>query len=185
MSLVALAVWAGSGRPVLFTQPRVGRGGRVFRIKKFRTMAHPAEENPVTTANDPRITPVGRHLRRWKLDELPQLWNVLTGDMSLVGPRPDVPGYADRLTGADREVLALRPGITGPATLRYRNEEELLAGVSDPLRFNDEVIYPDKVRVNLEYLRRCSFPTDLYYLLKTFSLLFRRGDGSDPRPRSA
>jgi lipopolysaccharide/colanic/teichoic acid biosynthesis glycosyltransferase len=166
--VLAAAVGAGSGRPVFFRQERVGGGGRVFRIVKFRTMVvRPAGDSPVTVAGDARMTPVGAFLRRWKLDELPQLWNVLVGDMSLVGPRPDVPGYADGLQGDDRRVLELRPGITGPATLAYRDEEELLAGVDDPVRYNDEVIWPAKVRLNLEYLRTASLGKDLGYLWRT------------------
>lgn len=166
--VLAAAVWAGSGRPVFFRQERVGRGGRVFRIVKFRTMVvRPAGDSSVTVAGDARMTPVGRFLRRWKLDELPQLWNVLVGDMSLVGPRPDVPGYADGLQGEARRVLELRPGITGPATLAYRNEEEILAQVDDPVRHNDEVIWPDKVRLNLEYLATASLAGDLRYIWQT------------------
>nr|WP_275994441.1 sugar transferase [Argonema antarcticum] len=106
-------------------------------------------------------------MRRWKLDELPQFWNVLVGEMSLVGPRPDVPGYADKLEGSDRRLLLLRPGITGSATLAYRNEEEILANVSDPVEYNNKVLYPDKVRINLEYLETCSLSKDVYYIWKT------------------
>lgn len=168
MALIAIAIWATSGRPVLFVQERVGRHGRLFRIKKFRTMVvRPPGDSSVTVAGDARMTPVGRLLRRWKLDELPQLWNVLVGEMSLVGPRPDVPGYADRLEGNARRLLELRPGITGPATLAYRNEEELLAQQPDPVRYNDEVIWPDKVRINLEYMERCSLWGDLLILWRT------------------
>lgn len=168
MLVISLLLWAGSGRPILFTQDRVGRGGRLFRIKKFRTMyVKQPTTSTVTVNGDPRITPLGRMLRRCKLDELPQLWNVLVGEMSFVGPRPDVPGYADKLQGDDRRLLLLRPGITGPATLAYRNEEELLAGVPDPIKYNDEVIYPDKVRLNLEYLDHCSLGVDLRCLFKT------------------
>jgi lipopolysaccharide/colanic/teichoic acid biosynthesis glycosyltransferase len=121
----------------------------------------------VSVAGDARITPLGEKLRRYKLDELPELWNVLIGDMSFVGPRPDVPGYADALTGDDREVLKLRPGITGPASLKYRNEEELLAKVEDPQRYNDEVIFPDKVRLNRYYLHHYSFWMDLKMIFAT------------------
>lgn len=166
--VIAAAVWAGSGRPVFFRQERVGRGGRIFRIAKFRTMVvRPAGDSTVTVAGDARLTPVGGFLRRWKLDEFPQLWNVLVGAMSLVGPRPDVPGYADGLQGDDRRVLELRPGITGPATLAYRNEEEILAQVEDPVRYNDEVIWPEKVRLNLEYLATASLGKDLGYVWRT------------------
>jgi len=116
---------------------------------------------------DDRVTHLGRLLRRYKLDELPELWNVLKGEMSLVGPRPDVPGYADRLAGSDREVLRLKPGITGPATLKYANEEHILAAAPDPKRFNDEVIFPDKVRINLEYMRNWSLVEDIRILWRT------------------
>lgn len=168
MGLIAIFIWATSGRPVLFTQDRVGKDGRVFHIRKFRTMSVRArDDNPITVAGDRRVTRVGRYLRRWKLDELPQLWNVLVGEMSLVGPRPDVLGYADKLQGNYRRILLLRPGITGPASLSYRNEEEFLARVDDPVRYNDDVIYPDKVRMNLEYIEHCSFLKDLYYIWKT------------------
>jgi lipopolysaccharide/colanic/teichoic acid biosynthesis glycosyltransferase len=115
----------------------------------------------VSVAGEARITPLGAVLRKYKLDELPELWNVLIGDMSFVGPRPDVPGYADQLTGDDREVLNLRPGITGPASLKYRDEEELLAQQADPQKYNDEVIFPDKVRINCYYLHHYSFVKDV------------------------
>lgn len=118
-------------------------------------------------AGESRITPLGAVLRKYKLDELPELWNVLIGDMSFVGPRPDVPGYADKLKGEDRLILKLRPGITGPASLKYRNEEEILAKVEDPIRYNDEVIYPDKVRINLDYYKHHTFFGDLHYIFKT------------------
>ena len=151
-----------------FVQSRVGKGGRVFRVVKIRTMRSDGENTTtVTRSGDPRITPLGRFLRKTKIDELPQLWNVLVGQMSLVGPRPDVPGYADKLTGAERAILSLRPGITGPATLKYRDEEDILALQDDPERYNYEVIYPDKVQINLQYIRDWSFLGDLRYLLAT------------------
>jgi lipopolysaccharide/colanic/teichoic acid biosynthesis glycosyltransferase len=153
--------------PVLFRQVRIGKDGKPFRLVKFRTMAGDPTGETVTVAGDARITPLGARLRRYKLDELPELWNVLMGDMSFVGPRPDVPGYADALTGDDREILRLRPGITGPATLKYRNEEELLATVDDPKHYNDEVIFPDKVRINRYYLHHPSFRMDLKMILAT------------------
>jgi len=155
------------GGPVMFTQQRVGRHGKAFRIYKFRTMTTDHGGSSVSVRGEVRITPLGVHLRRWKLDELPELWNVLKGDMSFVGPRPDVPGYADQLQGDDRRMLELRPGITGPATLKYRNEEELLASVEDPIRYNDEVIFPDKVRLNLYYLDHYSFVKDLQMIFCT------------------
>lgn len=168
MVVVAIVIKLTMGSPVLFSQIRVGRYGEEFHVRKFRTMAvREADDNFITVADDARVTRVGRYLRLWELDELPQLWNVLVGEMSLVGPRPDVPGYANKLRGDNRRVLLLRPGITGPATLAYRNEERILAQTSDPTRYNDEIIYPDKVRINLEYLERCSFVGDMYYIWKT------------------
>ncbi len=165
---IAVAVKTTSPGPVLFRQKRVGRNGVLFTIIKFRTMTAGSSGTTVTTRNDVRITKVGAFLRRHKLDELPELWNVLTGDMSFVGPRPDVPGYADRLTGDDRRILALRPGITGPASVRYYNEEEILAGVEDPEEYNNRVIFPDKVRINLEYLEHRSFAGDIGIIFQTF-----------------
>lgn len=165
--LLALAVRLSSPGPVLFRQKRVGRYGRPFTLVKFRTMRINDGANTVTAGNDERITRTGLFLRRWKLDELPELYNVLAGDMSFVGPRPDVPGYADRLTGDDRRILDLRPGITGPASLKYYDEEEILARVEDPREYNDRVIYPDKVRINLDYLENRSFIGDLKILVKT------------------
>ncbi len=153
--------------PVLFRQKRVGQYGRLFTLVKFRTMKVLHDGSSVSVAGDDRVTPVGATLRRYKLDELPELWNVVVGDMSFVGPRPDVPGYADLLQGKDRDILRLKPGITGPATLKYRNEEELLAQQSDPQRYNDEVIYPDKVRINLDYLENHSLVGDIKIILKT------------------
>lgn len=151
-----------------FTQPRVGRNGRIFRVIKLRTMREvPGMHSTVTTGRDQRITTWGYFWRKSKIDELPQLINVLKGDMSFVGPRPDVPGYADRLKGEDRIMLSVRPGITGPATLKYRKEEDLLAKQEDPQRYNDKVIWPDKVRLNREYVQNWSFLRDLVYIWKT------------------
>lgn len=155
------------GGPVIFKQKRVGRDGRLFTMYKFRSMTVGHGGSSVSVAGESRITPLGAKLRRYKLDELPELWNVLIGDMSFVGPRPDVPGYADQLKGTDREVLRLRPGITGPASLKYRDEEELLAGQSDPQKYNDEVIFPDKVRINLYYLHHYSFIKDIEMIICT------------------
>lgn len=149
-------------------QERVGRHARLFRVVKIRTMRPDlAVRGTITIRGDPRITRLGAFLRRTKIDELPQLWNVLVGDMSIVGPRPDVPGYADRLSGDARFLLSVRPGITGPATLKYRHEEWILAKQIDPQAYNDEVIYPDKVRINLEYIRRWRFRDDLRYIWQT------------------
>lgn len=173
MSIIALAIWITSGTPILFQQKRVGKDGKIFRIKKFRTMVVRSEKDSVVTvAGDTRITPIGVYLRRWKLDELPQFWNVLVGEMSLIGPRPDVPGYADKLQGEQSRLLCLRPGITGPATLIYKQEAEILAQVSNPLEYNNQVIFPDKVRINLEYLENCSFSQDLYYIWLTVKQIF-------------
>ncbi|MDE6468324.1 MAG: sugar transferase [Muribaculaceae bacterium] len=155
------------GGPVIFTQKRVGRHGRLFTMYKFRSMTVGHGGSSVSVAGESRITPLGAKLRRYKLDELPELWNVLIGDMSFVGPRPDVPGYADQLKGRDREVLRLRPGITGPASLKYRDEEELLATQPDPQKYNDQVIFPDKVRLNLYYLHHYSFIKDIEMIFCT------------------
>lgn len=125
------------------------------------------DDNTITTCNDIRITKSGSFLRRWKLDELPELINVLVGEMSFVGPRPDVPGYADLLTGDERRILSLRPGITGPATLKYYNEEKILAGVENPKEYNDLVIYPDKVKINLKYLEQYSLCGDIKIIIYT------------------
>ena len=134
---------------------------------KFRTMTVNHSGSSVSVAGESRITPLGAGLRKYKIDELPELWNVLKADMSFVGPRPDVPGYADALTGDDREVLLLRPGITGPASLKYRNEEEILAAVDNPQIYNDTIIFPDKVRINRYYLHNYSFVSDIKMILCT------------------
>ncbi|MDD6758870.1 MAG: sugar transferase [Paraprevotella sp.] len=167
MLLVAICIKVKMPGPVLFRQQRVGREGRLFTLVKFRTMLVNHGGNSVSVAGESRITPLGSMLRRWKLDELPELWNVLLGDMSFVGPRPDVPGYADTLTGEDREILQLRPGITGPASMKYRNEEEILSAVENPQKYNDEVIFPDKVRINRLYLHDHSFFLDLKMIVAT------------------
>ena len=155
------------GGPVLFKQKRVGKEGKLFTMVKFRSMSVTHGGSSVSVAGESRITPLGAKLRKYKLDELPELWNVFIGDMSFVGPRPDVPGYADKLVGEDRVILKLRPGITGPASLKYRDEETLLATVEDPIRYNDEVIFPDKVRINKEYYYNWSFWLDIRYIVRT------------------
>ena len=154
--------------PVIFTQNRVGKNGKLFTLYKFRTMETANYSSSVSVKGESRITKLGQTLRQYKLDELPELWNVLKGDMSFVGPRPDVPGFADNLTGDDRKILEVRPGITGPATLKYANEEELLAEVEDPERYNSEVIFPDKVRINKEYIEQWSIWKDIEILVRTF-----------------
>ena len=148
-------------------QWRIGRGGKPFRICKFRTMHQQAQGDTVTVAGDPRVTRIGHWLRHSKVDCLTELVNVLIGQMSLVGPRPDVAGYADQLQGDDRRLLQLRPGITGPASIKYRNEEKLLAQQADPKWYNDNVIWPDKVRINLDYLDNWSFFEDIRLIFKT------------------
>ena len=155
-----------------FTQKRVGKDGSLFTLIKIKTMKQISGFNTtVTTENDIRITKFGRFFRKTKLDELPTLWNVFIGDMSLVGPRPDVPGYADNLKGNDRRILQLRPGITGPATLKYANEEQLLASVNDPQKYNDEVIFLDKVSINLEYMDNWGLWKDIKIIFMT---IFRK-----------
>ncbi len=161
-----------TGLSGLFVQLRVGQFGNLIQIKKIRTMRNvPNMDSTVTVSGDSRITAIGAKMRRWKLDELPQLWNVLVGDMSLVGPRPDVPGYADALSGADRQILDLKPGITGPATIKYRNEEELLSEAMNAEAFNDTVVYPDKVQINLDYMRHWSIFVDIRYILITLRIV--------------
>jgi len=169
------------GGPAFFVQKRVGKDGKLFNCHKFRTMTVKHNGSTVSVAGDSRITPLGAKLRHWKLDELPGLWDVLRGKMSFVGPRPDVPGYADKLEGPDRDVLKLRPGITGPATLKYRLEDEMISeyvaqkqkeGDSRPMQeiaveYNDNVIYPDKVRLNCYYYRHYSFMKDIQMILCT------------------
>lgn len=156
------------GGPIFFIQNRVGRNGNLFRMIKFRTMVIGHTGNSVSVKGESRITPFGAFLRKYKIDELPELINVFMGDMSMVGPRPDVPGYADKLEADDRLILKLRPGITGPASVVYANEEELLASVKNPQEYNDKVIYPDKVRINLDYYHNNSFLGDLRIIFRTF-----------------
>jgi len=172
--ILSLLIIITSPGMVLYSQKRVGKQGRLFTLYKFRTMVHNADTMPggsITVENDNRITPIGKLLRRWKLDELPTLWNVLKGDMSFVGPRPDVPGYADKLVGESRRILEIRPGITGPATLKYSIEEKLLAEVNNPKKYNDEVVFPDKVKINLEYINNGSLWMDIKIIFKT---IFRK-----------
>lgn len=169
------------GGPAFFVQKRVGKGGKLFKCHKFRTMTVKHNGSTVSVAGDSRITPLGAKLRHYKLDELPGLWDVLIGNMSFVGPRPDVPGYADKLVGDDRDVLKLRPGITGPATLKYRLEDEMIADYvaqkqkegdtreaqDIAVEYNDTVIYPDKVRINCYYYRHYSFIKDIQMIFCT------------------
>lgn len=170
-----------TGGPVFFVQKRVGQDGKLFNCHKFRSMTVKHNGSTVSVAGDSRITPFGATLRHYKLDELPGLWDVLIGNMSFVGPRPDVPGYADKLEGDDRVVLKLRPGITGPATLKYRLEDEMISiyvaerqAAGDTrdaqviaVEYNDTVIYPDKVRLNKYYYEHYSFVKDIQMILAT------------------
>lgn len=167
--------------PVIYKQDRVGKDGKLFKIHKFRSMSNEEECGNIAYPNRARITPLGAKLRRHKIDELPELWDVLIGNMSFVGPRPDVPGYADKLQGDDRVVLKMRPGITGPATLKYRDEEHLIESYVKQAKadgdtrsedeiaqwYNDEVIYPDKVRINVDYYRHFSFFNDIKIIFRT------------------
>lgn len=156
------------GGAFVFKQERIGRHGKPFMIYKIRTMYDNAEQGgSVSTYDDPRITPFGRWLRETKLDTILELINVLKGEMSFVGPRPDVAGYADKLQGDDRKILELRPGITGPASIKYRHEDKILAQQKDPKKYNDEIIYPDKVRINLDYYENWSFFLDIKIIFKT------------------
>jgi lipopolysaccharide/colanic/teichoic acid biosynthesis glycosyltransferase len=152
---------------VFFKQQRVGRHGKIFKMIKFRTMTINHNGSTISVKGERRITPLGAVLRKYKLDELPELWNILIGDMSFVGPRPDVPGYADKLEGEDRLLLSIRPGLTGAASLKFSNEEELLALQDDPVKYNDEVLYPEKVRINNNYVRHMSFGLDLRIIIFT------------------
>ncbi len=165
--IVAILIKCRMPGPVLFVQQRVGKDGKLFHCHKFRSMMVGHNGSSVSVAGEARITPLGAKLRKYKLDELPELWDVFIGNMSFVGPRPDVPGYADKLQGEDRIILTLRPGLTGPATLKYRNEEELLATVANPKQYNDEVIYPDKVRINRYYAEHYSFIKDIQMIFCT------------------
>ncbi len=155
------------GGPAIFKQKRVGQHGKLFTMYKFRSMTVGHSGSSVSVRGESRITHFGAKIRKYKIDELPELWNVLIGDMSLVGPRPDVPGYADKLEGDDRKMLLLKPGITGPASLKYKNEEEILAEQEDPIKYNDEVIFPDKVKINIHYLENWSFVEDIKIIFKT------------------
>lgn len=150
----------------LFLQTRIGREGRPFKIYKIRTMKG-RHESDITTLKTHNITKTGNFIRKTKLDELPQLFNILLGQMSFVGPRPDVPGYANLLEGDDRLMLTVKPGITGPAQLKFKNEEEILNLQPDPVKYNDEVLWPEKVKINCDYVKNQSFVTDLEYIFKT------------------
>ena len=166
--IISVLVKFSSKGPVFFVQKRVGKYGKVFKMIKFRSMkVIQSSDSTISVKGDLRITNFGTFLRKYKIDELPELFNVLKGDMSIVGPRPDVPGYADKLEGEDSLILDLRPGITGPASLKYSNEEEILALHEDPVKYNDEVIYPDKVRINLDYYYNRTLWLDIKIIFAT------------------
>ena len=191
--IFALLIKVQMPGPVLFVQKRVGKGGKVFNCHKFRSMKVDHDGSTVSVAGDSRITPLGSKLRKYKIDELPGLWDVFIGNMSFVGPRPDVPGYADQLRDSDRDVLKLRPGITGPASLKYRDEEEMIAKFVEKVKrrdllilkqykdtdftrmtdeqiaiwYNDNIIYPDKVRINCYYYHNYSFVKDIQMIFAT------------------
>ena len=152
---------------IIFKQKRVGKDGHLFTMYKFRTMTISHGGSSISVKGESRITSLGATLRKYKLDELPELWNVFKGDMSFVGPRPDVPGYADKLQGEERVILKFKPGITGLASLKYRNEEEILALQNDPQKYNDEVIFPDKVNINLAYMKNWNLWLDIRIILCT------------------
>jgi lipopolysaccharide/colanic/teichoic acid biosynthesis glycosyltransferase len=170
--IIAILIKLTMPGPVLFRQKRAGKHGKPFIICKFRTMTIDHDRSPISIKGENRITPLGAFLRKYKLDELHELWNVLKGDMSFVGPRPDMPEYAAKLVGEERFILELRPGITGPATLKYHNEEQLLASIPDPKKYTDEIIWPDKVKLNLFYYYNRSFFGDICLIYKT---IFNRG----------
>lgn len=172
--LVSLFVWLGDRGPVFFRQERVSRGGRLFRIHKFRTMRVANTGSQVTSADDDRITPLGKVLRKTKLDELPQLIDVALGDMSLVGPRPEVPRYVAMWGDEARaEILSVRPGITDPAAIAYRNEQDELAAAEDPEAHYTQVILPRKVAMYRDYVRNRSFTGDIKVILGTLAAVFR------------
>lgn len=176
--LCALLVALSSPGPVFFRQKRVGRDGHIFEILKFRTMrvAVPGSVPEITIGRDPRITAVGSFLRKWKLDELPQLWNVVIGDMSLVGPRPEVPRYVEIYPPAMRDlVLSVRPGITDPCSIELRNESEILAAADDPERFYVETLLPEKLRISGDYVRNQSLRHDVAIVLRTIQAVIRKG----------
>ena len=172
--LIAVLIKLKMPGPVFFRQNRVGKDARLFRMVKFRTMKVNHGGSTISVKGESRITPLGATMRKYKLDELPEFWNILIGDMSFVGPRPDVPGYADVLKGDDRLLLTVRPGLTGAASVKYSNEEELLSEQEDPIKYNDEILYPAKVRINNNYVKNWSFFLDIKIIL--FTLLGKKLD---------
>ena len=171
--LIGICIKLTSKGPIFYTQERIGRYGSIFTIIKFRSMTSGhGDNNTITIGGDLRITSLGRFLRKYKLDELPELLNILKGEMSFVGPRPDLPGYADKLKGNNRKILALKPGITSRASLKYANEEEILAKQDNPTNYNNKVIYPDKIKMNLDYYYNNNLWIDIKII---FATIFRTG----------
>ena len=171
--IVSVLIKIDSSGPVFFLQERVGLNGKIFKIIKFRSMKEDHKNSiTVTLKNDKRITRIGKKLRKYKIDEIPELVNVLLGDMSFVGPRPDVPGYADLLKGNNRNILKLRPGITSRASIKYANEEKLLLDQQDPIAYNNDVIFPDKVKMNLNYYENNNIWIDIKIIFATLYTLF-------------
>ena len=169
--IICILIKLTSKGPVFYTQERIGRNGSVFTIIKFRSMTtEHGNNNTITIDGDSRITSLGRFLRKYKLDELPELLNILKGEMSFVGPRPDLPGYADKLKGDSRKILELKPGITSRASLKYANEEKILAKQDNPISYNNEVIYPDKIKMNLDYYYNHNLWIDIKII---FATIFR------------
>ena len=171
--IVSILIKVDSPGPIFFLQKRVGLNGKCFKIIKFRSMkVNHNDSLTVTLKNDKRITRIGRKLRKYKIDEIPELMNVLIGDMSFVGPRPDVPGFADLLKGNDRNILKLRPGITSSASIKYSKEEELLLAQEDPIAYNNDVIFRDKVKMNLNYYENNNIWIDIKIIFATLFTLF-------------
>ena len=169
--IIAICIKSTSKGPIFYHQERVGRNGIIFTIIKFRSMtAEHGDNNTITISGDLRVTPFGRFLRKYKLDELPELLNILKGEMSFVGPRPDLPGYADKLKGNNRKILELKPGITSKASLKYANEEEILSKKDNPINYNNKIIYPDKIKINLDYYYNHNLWIDIKII---FATIFR------------
>ena len=165
--VIAILIKIKMPGPIFFSQNRVGKNAKLFKMVKFRTMKVNHGGSTISVKGESRITPLGATMRKYKLDELPEFWNILIGDMSFVGPRPDVPGYADVLKGEDRLLLSVRPGLTGTASIKFSNEEEILAEQENPVKYNDEVLYPAKVKINNNYVKHWTFWLDIKIIFYT------------------
>ncbi len=174
MMFLAILVRLDSPGPSLFRQARVGKSFRQFQLLKFRTMTYGKPGAIITYGKDQRITRVGAFLRRSKLDELPQLWNVFCGEMSFVGPRPELPAFVERFREEYREILTVRPGITDPASIRHRSEAEILGSIEDPISYYTEVILPEKIEISKRYLGSANFGKDIRVILETIAVLFQK-----------